>query len=294
MTTTSDSTALTAGPRSDRLFTGTFVRLTLGELAYFSAAGVAIYALPPYVAGPVGSDTAGAGLAFGAFAVTALLLRPVAGRLSDRVGRRPLLVGGALLAAAMMLLTGSGRHPAAGGRPPPGGRGRRGRLLRGGLRRPRRRRTTGPDGRGVQLQLARPVPGTDPRPTARRGPRGVARFHGRLVRGRGAPPGRRGARAQHRRDAASPDTGGRGAHAPSSSGRRSRPPSASSRPSSPWVASSPSPRCTRSRWASPAPACPSRCTAWSWWSAASCSPRSPTGCRHFGWAPPPSWPSRRG
>ena len=77
----------------------------MGELAYFSAAGVAIYALPPYVTGPVGSDTAGAGLAFGAFAVTALILRPVAGRLSDRVGRRPLLVGGALLAAAMMLLT---------------------------------------------------------------------------------------------------------------------------------------------------------------------------------------------
>lgn len=105
MTTTSDSTPLTTGPRSDRLLTGTFVRLTVGELAYFSAAGVAIYALPPYVAGPVGSDTAGAGLAFGAFAVTALILRPVAGRLSDRVGRRPLLVGGALLAAVMMLLT---------------------------------------------------------------------------------------------------------------------------------------------------------------------------------------------
>ena len=106
MTTTTGSTALTADHRPDRLFTAPFVRLSLGDLAYFTAAGVAIYALPPYVVGPVGSDTAGAGLAFGAFAVTALLLRPFAGRLSDRVGRRPLLVGGALLAAAMMLLTG--------------------------------------------------------------------------------------------------------------------------------------------------------------------------------------------
>ncbi|MDP3891411.1 MFS transporter, partial [Nocardioides sp.] len=45
------------------------------------------------------------GLAFGAFAVSALLLRPVAGRLCDTRGRRPLLVGGALLAAVAMLLT---------------------------------------------------------------------------------------------------------------------------------------------------------------------------------------------
>ena len=80
------------------LFTAAFIRLGLGDLAYFTAAGVAIYALPPYVTGPVGSDEAGAGLAFGAFAITALLLRPFAGRLSDVHGRRPLLVGGALLA----------------------------------------------------------------------------------------------------------------------------------------------------------------------------------------------------
>ncbi len=106
MTTTTGSSALTADHQHDRLFTAPFVRLSLGDLAYFTAAGVAIYALPPYVVGPVGSDTAGAGLAFGAFAVTALLLRPFAGRLSDRVGRRPLLVGGALLAAVIMLLTG--------------------------------------------------------------------------------------------------------------------------------------------------------------------------------------------
>ena len=105
MTTSTSSTGLAHDLDRDRLFTPAFVRLSVGELAYFTAAGVAIYALPPYVTGPVGSDTAGAGLAFGAFAVTALVLRPYAGRLSDRVGRRPLLVGGALLAAVMMVLT---------------------------------------------------------------------------------------------------------------------------------------------------------------------------------------------
>ena len=89
----------------DRLFTPAFVRLALADLSYFTAAGVAIYALPLYVTGPVGSDKAGAGLAFGAFAVSALVLRPFAGWLSDFRGRRPLLLGGALLCAVAMLLT---------------------------------------------------------------------------------------------------------------------------------------------------------------------------------------------
>jgi MFS family permease len=89
----------------ERLLTPAFVRLAVADLAYFTATGVSIYALPLYVTGPVGSDKAGAGLAFGAFAVSALVLRPFAGRLSDVHGRRPLLVGGALLCAASFLLT---------------------------------------------------------------------------------------------------------------------------------------------------------------------------------------------
>ena len=95
------------GPDGSRpsLFTAAFVLLSFADLVYFTAAGVAIYALPPYVTGPVGSNEAGAGLAFGAFAITALLLRPFAGRLSDTRGRRPLLVGGALLGCVAMFLT---------------------------------------------------------------------------------------------------------------------------------------------------------------------------------------------
>jgi predicted MFS family arabinose efflux permease len=89
----------------ERLLTPAFIRLAVADLAYFTAAGVAIYALPLWVTGPVGSDTAGAGLAFGAFAVTALILRPIAGRLVDTRGRRPLLVGGALISALGMLGT---------------------------------------------------------------------------------------------------------------------------------------------------------------------------------------------
>lgn len=88
----------------DRLLTLPFLLLGIAELAYFTSVGVTIHTLPLYTTGPIGSDEAGAGLAFGAFGVSALLLRPFAGRLSDTRGRIPLLVFGALLAAAGMVL----------------------------------------------------------------------------------------------------------------------------------------------------------------------------------------------
>jgi predicted MFS family arabinose efflux permease len=97
-----------AGRQADtreRLLTAAFVRLTLAEVAYFTSAGVAIYTLPLWVTGPVGSDKSGAGFAFGVFAVSALIMRPLAGRLADTRGRRPLLVGGALLCGLGMLGT---------------------------------------------------------------------------------------------------------------------------------------------------------------------------------------------
>jgi predicted MFS family arabinose efflux permease len=102
--TTSTLADQSTQPR-DRLVTPAFVGLAVADLAYFTAAGLAILVLPLYVTGPVGSSTAGAGLAFGVFAVSALLLRPIAGRLTDAVGRRPLLMGGAVLAAACLLAT---------------------------------------------------------------------------------------------------------------------------------------------------------------------------------------------
>jgi len=100
------TTALPPDARTgDRLFTRAFVLLALGELAYLSADGMAVYLIPVYAEGPVGAGRAGAGLAFGAFALSALVLRPWAGRIADTRGRRPLLIGGALVATVALLLT---------------------------------------------------------------------------------------------------------------------------------------------------------------------------------------------
>lgn len=86
------------------MLTRPFVLLGVAELAYFTSVGVAILTLPLFATGPIGSDEAGAGLAFGAFGITALVFRPYAGRLSDSRGRIPLMLAGAALAGVGMAL----------------------------------------------------------------------------------------------------------------------------------------------------------------------------------------------
>lgn len=82
------------------LFTPAFIALSIAELAYFTAVGLLIPVAPLFASGPLGASLAETGLAIGAFAMTALVLRPIAGRTADRRGRRPLIIGGALLFAA--------------------------------------------------------------------------------------------------------------------------------------------------------------------------------------------------
>lgn len=86
-----------------RLLTGAFLALALSELAYFVGSGMLVGVTAFFVTGPLGSDEAGVGLAFGAFAVATLLVRPAIGRWSDRHGRRRMLLAGAALYGVVVL-----------------------------------------------------------------------------------------------------------------------------------------------------------------------------------------------
>jgi MFS family permease len=88
---------------SKRLFTPAFVLLALCELAYFTAAGLTIPLTPLFAEGPLGANELWVGITVGTFSVTAVALRPFAGRTSDRRGRRPLIIGGALLCALALV-----------------------------------------------------------------------------------------------------------------------------------------------------------------------------------------------
>ena len=83
--------------------TGPFMALAAASLVYFIADGLTLPIYPVFVAGPLAGDDAQLGIVFGAFSVTALLLRPWAGTFADRRGRRPLLIGGAVVLIVAML-----------------------------------------------------------------------------------------------------------------------------------------------------------------------------------------------
>jgi MFS family permease len=97
-----DGSGVGPGGRERPLFTAAFISLSLSDLAYFMAGGVLIGVTPFFVAGPLGAGPAAVGLVVGAFSVSTLVLRPLAGRWTDRHGRRPLLIGGAWLFAVLV------------------------------------------------------------------------------------------------------------------------------------------------------------------------------------------------
>src|SRR4051794_14707647 len=63
------------------------------------AIGAVLPVLPRYVHGPLGAGDVAVGIVTGAFAATAVIGRPVGGRISDTRGRRIVVVVGLLLAA---------------------------------------------------------------------------------------------------------------------------------------------------------------------------------------------------
>jgi MFS family permease len=76
-------------------FAGIFVVTGLGLLSV----GATLPVIPRYVQGPIGGGDFSVGLVTGAFAITGLACRPIAGNLADRRGRRPIVILGALLTA---------------------------------------------------------------------------------------------------------------------------------------------------------------------------------------------------
>ncbi len=89
---------------SERLLSWRFVLVVACGLAYFLSLGVLLPVLPRFVDDGLGGGPVAVGIAVGAFSFGAVLLRPFAGLIGDRAGRRILIVVGGLVAALATLL----------------------------------------------------------------------------------------------------------------------------------------------------------------------------------------------
>jgi len=87
-------------PRPRASFVGIFAVTFCGLVAI----GAVLPVLPRYVHGPLEKGDIAVGIVIGAYAVTGLLLRPVAGRLADTRGRRTIVVLGSVLLGLSGLL----------------------------------------------------------------------------------------------------------------------------------------------------------------------------------------------
>lgn len=106
-----------AGARSSRIATalrespipGAAFGVWFATLLGFLAIGAVLPVLPRYVKGPVGGGDIAVGVVVGAFAISAVVGRPIAGRLADLHGRKPVVLAGLLLMAvssALLLVPG--------------------------------------------------------------------------------------------------------------------------------------------------------------------------------------------
>ncbi|HXB14899.1 MAG TPA: MFS transporter [Solirubrobacteraceae bacterium] len=83
---------------------GASAGLFVSALLAFVAIGATLPVLPTYVRGPLHAGDVAVGIVVGAFAVTSVVCRPLAGRASDRRGRRIVLLAGSLAMALGGLL----------------------------------------------------------------------------------------------------------------------------------------------------------------------------------------------
>ncbi|MDQ2650576.1 MAG: MFS transporter [Actinomycetota bacterium] len=87
----------------ERMVSARFVIVTLATFFYFLSMGMLIPTLPRYVEDELGAGGIAVGVVVGAFAVSAALARPWAGRLGDVRGRRLLMVGGSIIVGVTTL-----------------------------------------------------------------------------------------------------------------------------------------------------------------------------------------------
>lgn len=82
------------------LVTPAFVLVVLSTFGYFLCVGMLLPTTPRFIEGPLGGSDVAVGVSGGAFSLAAVALRPIAGRAGDRLGRRPLMLGGSAIVAA--------------------------------------------------------------------------------------------------------------------------------------------------------------------------------------------------
>jgi MFS family permease len=88
------------------LLTPRFVLVVASGLLYFLALSMLLPVLPRYVEHELDGGSVAVGIASGILFVGAILLRPFAGRIGDRIGRRPLIIFGAAIVAVSTALYG--------------------------------------------------------------------------------------------------------------------------------------------------------------------------------------------
>jgi len=89
---------------TERAYTPRVMALFAAGIAYFTVAGISFPVLPRLVEDELGGSKTDIGLAFATFALGMLIVRPIAGVMSDRIGRRPLMIGGAIGISVFQLL----------------------------------------------------------------------------------------------------------------------------------------------------------------------------------------------
>jgi MFS family permease len=92
--------------KAEPLLTPRFLLIVLAGLLYFIALSMLLPVVPLYVKHELGGGEAAVGIAVGSLFVGAVLLRPYAGRIGDRIGRRVLIIGGAFVVAVSTALYG--------------------------------------------------------------------------------------------------------------------------------------------------------------------------------------------